>query len=324
MSRIVALGPARQDLYLIDRDDFLGVELDGQSIFSKISIGGHINIDKAQYSIGGQAANAAVTFARYGHETIFMGELARDVAGAAIIDCFNDENIDSSYTAITRSTTGCAVVLVDAKTHQHTTLHYDGASTKSSALDPADLDNIQPDWLYATTLGGQMEKLLEFFEHAHEIGAKVMFNPGPAEFAEKQKLIGLLDEVDVLVVNKSEAAQLVPGVVLAELLSHLANYCKTVLITDGIMGAIATNGQESYRLGIYEQGQFRDATGAGDAFGSGFLAEFAEHNNFEQALQYASANAAKVTQAYGAQAGILYGPETFHPMPIMQINNLTE
>lgn len=322
MARIVALGSALQDIYLIDRDDFACVEIGGQSIFSELTIGSKIDIDKVHYDIGGGGTNAAVCFARTGNETIFMGNLAHDDAGEAVLACLDRENIDSSYVGYLRGATGTSVVLLDAKTGERTVLTHRGVSKTFRNFQPDDLDLISPDWLYVTSLCGDMETLLGFFEKAHAIDARVMFNPGELELAESKKLIGLLEDVDVLLVNKQEASRIVPGVLLTELLGHLAAYCETVLITDGNMGAIATDHHETYRLGVYEQVKVRDATGAGDAFGSGFLTKWANGAEFSEALQFASANAASVVQKYGAKSGILYGDEDLHPMPLQAITEL--
>ena len=94
------------------------------------------------------------------------------------------------------------------------------------------------------------------------------------ELENKKQLLGLLSDVDVLLLNKKESASLVPGNLLEELLSKLKNYTKTVIITNGAMGGIATNGEKTYRFGIYEDVKIVDTTGAGDAFGSGFLQPF--------------------------------------------------
>lgn len=321
MARIVSLGSALQDIYLIDRDDFAGAMVAGQSIFGELVIGSKVDIDKVRYEVGGGGTNTAVSFARCGHETIFIGNLSRDAAGEAVLACLDGENVDSSYIEFVRGGTGCSVILLDAKAGERTILTHRGASGKFENLNPEDLELISPDWLYATSLDGAMETLLEFFEKAHELGAKVMFNPGAAELKELPKLIGLLSDVDVLLVNKREAAQIVPGVLLEELLSHLAAYCPIAIITDGEMGSIATNGQETWRLGVYEQVKLRDATGAGDAFGAGFLAKWADGAKFSDALQFAAANAASVVQKYGAKAGLLSGAEKLHPMPIQEIKN---
>ncbi len=330
MARIVSLGSALQDIYLIDRDDFVGSEVAGQSIFGQLVIGTKVDIDKVAFEVGGGGTNAAVNFARSGHETIFMGNLAHDAAGEAVLACLDEENIDSSYVEFQRGQTGCSVVMLDAKSGERTILTHRGVSGKFSNLSARDLELIAPDWLYVTSLRGDMDTLLTFFETAHEIGAKVMFNPGELEIQQLPKLIGLLDDVDVLLVNKREAAKIVPGVVLTELLVHLAAYCQTVIITDGEMGSIATDHQEVYRLGVYEQVKMRDATGAGDAFGAGFLAAYAndlprgvKDSHFSYALQFAAANAASVVQKYGAKAGILASGENLHLMPIQKITDIT-
>lgn len=324
MSRIVSLGSAVEDIYLIDRDDLSVVDWNGQSIFSGLSFGATVDIDKAEYHVGGSGINAAVTFARYGHETIFMGNIARDIGGEAVLRCLDEENIDSSYAEITTGTTATRVLLVDARTGARTELKFEGVAKTMKNLDPKDLEDIEPDWIYLAGIGGDMHKILALIEKAHKLGTKIMWNPGVAELKHTKKVLGLLSDVDVLLVNKIEAAKLVPGVILTELLARLSNYCKTVIITDGIMGAIATDHSETYRLGVYEQNKVKDINGAGDAFGAGFLARFADSGDFAEALKYASANAAKVTEKFGARAGIMSGAEKLHQMPMVKIANLSE
>ncbi len=319
MARIVSLGSALQDIYLIDRDDFASTTIAGQSIFGELLIGSKVDIDKVRYEVGGGGTNTAVGLARLGHEVVLIGNVSHDVAGEAVLACLDQENVDSSYVEFVRGGTGCSVILLDAKTGEHTILTHRGVSGEFGNLKPDDLELISPDWLYATSLDGDMELLLEFFEKAHALNAQVMFNPGAAEIEKLPKLIGLLGEVDVLLVNKREAARIVPGVLLEELLEHLGAYCKIVIITDGAMGSIATNHEETWRLGVYEQTKLRDATGAGDAFGAGFLAKWVEGAEFSEALQFAAANAASVVREYGAKAGLLSGAEKLHPMPIQAV-----
>lgn len=166
-----------------------------------------------------------------------------------------------------------------------------------------------------------METLLDFFETAHSLGCKIMFNPGKLEIERLDQLLGLLSETDILLINKSESMHLVPGKVLSELLSHLKNYTKTVIITDGSMGGIATDSTETFRFGIYEDIRIKDTTGAGDAFGSGFLAALASGKSFKDSLVFASANSTSVISKIGAKKGILTGREKLHQMPIQRIKN---
>ncbi len=320
MARIVSLGSALQDIYLIDHDDFVGTKKGDEEKLDRINIGSKVDIDKISFEVGGGGTNSAVTFARHGHEVIFLGNLGNDPAAQAIEGLLDDEGIDTSYiTHLEKQKTGVSVVLLDTKSGERTILTYRGASARFNNLDENDLETINPDWMYVTSLRGDMDTLLRFFEKAHEMGCKIMFNPGKLELKEKKKLLGLLEDVDVLLVNKSEAAEIVPGKILDELIVHLGAYCKTVIITTGSMGAIATNGEETYRFGIYEDLPVVDTTGAGDSFGSGFLAHYAAGHSFKDSLIFGSANSTSVVGKLGAKQGILYGTEELHPMPIQKI-----
>lgn len=320
MSRIASLGSGLQDIYLIDHDDLAPTEIGGEAIFGKMLVGGKVDIDRLCYEVGGGGVNSAITFARYGHEAVLLANVGRDSAGEAILRTLDREGVDTSYVVTReRRTTGASVILLDSKRGERTILTYRGASERFENLSANDLEMIQPDWLYATTLRGDIDTLARFFKKAHAIGTKVMFNPGAKELDLSKELVRLLSDVDVLLVNKSEAARIVPGVLLEELLYHLNGYVETVIITDGAMGGIAGNRTETYRFGIYEDRPVKDATGAGDAFGSGFLASLAAGKSFRQALIHASANSTAVVSCIGANKGILDGAAALHPMPIQKL-----
>jgi ribokinase len=320
-ARIVSLGAALQDVYLIDRDDFEAAEVGDISIFGQIIIGTKVDIDKVAFSVGGGATNAAVSFARHGHQSIFIGNIGRDPAGSAIVELLDKEGIDTSYIQYLKGAkTGYSVILLDHKTGERTILTHRGASARFDNLDLNDLDLLQPDWLYATTLRGDMDTLHKYFTKCRKLGIKIMFNPGMPELENKQKFFGLCEDVDILLVNKREAKEVVPGVLLEELLSRLKNLVPIAMITDGGMGSIASDGKEVYRAGLYAgAARIRDVTGAGDAFGSGFLAHYSAGKSFRDSLVFASANAASVVQKLGAKTGILTGSESLHPMPIQRI-----
>ncbi len=316
MARIVSIGAALQDVYLIDHDDF-GTNKRG--FFNQIELGTKVDIDKIKFGTGGGATNAATTFARHGHESIFMGCIANDPAGQAIINFLDDEGIDTSYiTYLNRLQTGYSVVLL-APSGERTILTCRGASAHFDALNPDDLDTIYPDWAYVTTFRGDMDMLDQFFTKAKSLGAKIMFNPGNLELEHSRKLLGLLSDVDVLLVNKCEAQKIVSGNILTELLAKLKNYVPNVIITDGNQGAIATDHKEVYRVGLYEDVKIKDATGAGDAFGSGFLAAYADGKSFRDSLIFASANSTSVVQHVGSKDGILTKTSKLHNMPIQEI-----
>ena len=320
MARIVSLGSALQDIYLIDHDDLVATKIGDTAIFGKVLVGSKVDIDKMSYEVGGGGINSAIAFARHGHEAIFMGNIAHDPASMAIVKTLDREGVDTSYiNYLERKTTGTSIILLDAQSGERTILTCRGASEQFGNFSENDLDLTQPDWLYVTTLRGDMDTLKRFFKKAREIGTKIMFNPGVKELENTKELIGLLKYVDILNVNKSEASKIVPGVMLSELAYRLNNYVETVIITDGPMGGIASNGSETYRFGIYEDRKVKDVTGAGDAFGSGFLAHLSTGKTFRSSLIFASANSTAVVSRIGANRGILTGDEPLHPMPIQKL-----
>lgn len=320
MARIVSLGSALQDIYLIDRDDLTPTEIGTEAIFGNILVGSKVDIDKISYEVGGGGVNSAITFSRNGHEAVFFGNISHDPAGAAIIKALDHENVDNSYVNfLERRSTGTSIILLDSKKGERTILTHRGASEEFGNFNEHDLGFINPDWLYITTLRGDMATLERFFKYAKKNHIKIMFNPGAKELENKRKLTSLLKYVDILTVNKSEAAQIVPGASLTELLYRLNNFIHTVIITNGSMGGIAGNGQETYRFGLYEDKKIKDTTGAGDAFGSGFLARLAHNRPFKECLTFASANSTSVVSKLGANKGILTGDESLHPMPIQKL-----
>ena len=73
MARIVSLGSALQDVYLIDHDDLRPTAIGDTAIFGKVLVGSKVDIDKVAYEVGGGGINSSISFARHGHEAIFMG-----------------------------------------------------------------------------------------------------------------------------------------------------------------------------------------------------------------------------------------------------------
>ena len=320
MAKFLSVGSALQDIYLIDHDDLKPTAIGEESIFGKILVGSKVDIDRLSYEVGGGAVNSAISFARHGHEAAAMVNISHDMAGDAILRVLDCEGVDTRYVKYVKDkSTGSSVVLLDSRGGERTILTYRGASAKFDDFDESVLELLKPDYMYITTMRGDIKTLSKFLEKAAKTGAKVMLNPGVKELEKSSEILKLLKYVNILLVNKHEAMELVPGTNLEELLYHLKNYVETVIITDGPMGGIATDGIEVYRFGLYEDVKIKDATGAGDAFGSGYLAAIASGKSFRRAIVFASANSTSVITKIGANKGILTGKETLHPMPIQKI-----
>jgi sugar/nucleoside kinase (ribokinase family) len=61
-----------------------------------------------------------------------------------------------------------------------------------------------------------------------------------------------------------------------------------------------------------------DRTGAGDAFGSGFLSQWAQGKSLKDSIVFGSANSTSVVTKIGAKAGILTKGVKLHEMPLTE------
>jgi sugar/nucleoside kinase (ribokinase family) len=118
--------------------------------------------------------------------------------------------------------------------------------------------------------------------------------------------------------NKEEAAKIVEGQTSDELVHHLTHYVPVAVVSDGPNGVVATDGTSVVSAGMYEDVPVLDRTGAGDAFGSGFLSAFAQGKSLKDSIVFASANSTSVVQFIGAKEGILHTGVELHDMPLSE------
>lgn len=315
--KILAIGAAVQDVFLSQSEDFAPVCKNPHECFFKLELGAKADVNNIDFSTGGGATNASVTFARQGLPSMFMGTIGHDPAGQAVLADLDAEGVDASKISYSEKlNTGYSVLLL-APSGERTILTYRGASTHYDARN-FNLTDSNADWLYVSSMAGSMEVLDKVFTQARSLGIKICFNPGKGELSQRNKLKGLLEDVDVLLVNKDEAALIVTGESSEELARHLLHYVPTAIISDGPNGVLATDGKVIVEAGMYEDVPVIDRTGAGDAFGSGFLSQWANGASLKQSIIFASANSTSVVSQIGAKTGILHKDVTLHDMPITQ------
>jgi len=291
---VITIGSATLDVFLMS-DAFKVVQ---SSKFAGgkgecFSFGSKIEIDGYQMDTGGGATNTAATFSRLGLRAACITEIGDDLAGEEILGALKKEKISNKFVMMdSKHQTGYSTILLTSN-GQRTILVYRGASDKiSESWVP--FNQIKAKWLYITSLGGDIKLLRRLVNHAKRKKTKIAFNPGSKEIA-SGKLASLLPLVDVLIVNKEEAAK-------------LSKFKSTGIkvITDGRRGATVWADGKKRHIGIYPV-KMVDATGAGDAFGSGFVAGLIKYKNLHKAMQLAAWNASSNVQEIGAKSGLVRG-----------------
>jgi sugar/nucleoside kinase (ribokinase family) len=123
----------------------------------------------------------------------------------------------------------------------------------------------------------------------------------------------MLRKVDVILMNREEAS-LFTGVGYEDEKGIFRKFDELVkgiaVMTDGKKGVLASDGKKIFRAGTFKEKKVMDRTGAGDAFGSGFVSVLARKKEWSdkdiaEAIRVGTANATSVVEHIGAEKGII-------------------
>lgn len=315
LPKILTIGKATQDVFL--QSDEFDPHMEGEIAYAHLPLGVKMEVSKVTFATGGNASNVAVTFARQGLPVEYMWTLGYDPASETVLRDLDHEGV-ATHRAVRKEhyQAGYSTILI-ATNGERTILNHRGVSTDAQGID-LDFDAIaEADWVYPSSLAnGGIELLRKIVDYAEKNDTKVMLNPAGPELAEANKLKALLESVEVLCVNKEEVQMLVEGEDLEELVRHALHYVPVVIVSDGPNGVVASDGKTIIRAGMYEDVKVVDRTGAGDAFASGFLSQWAQGRSLKESIIFASANSTSVVTKIGAKPGILHKGAKLHDMPI--------
>lgn len=327
MYDVITIGSATRDVFLIT-DQYRVVSSpefsSGQGIC--LGLGSKLKLEKLVFTCGGGGANAAVTFARQGFKTASIGVVGNDLNGIELVHALEKEGIDTShFQQHSHDFTGYSAILVGPK-GERTILSYKGEGHHFDA-NSVPFEELESKWLYLDSLGGNFELLERAVSWAVKNGVHLAANPGVRELQHgREKLAPLLRNFKIVAMNQEEAA-LLTGVEFnkeEELFKALNNLIDGVVImTQGEKGVMVSDlprgplrqgeseaskagGEKIYRAGIPKEAPQVERTGAGDAFNSAFVAQYARTpDDIQKCIQLGIANATSVVSQYGAMAGIL-------------------
>jgi ribokinase len=313
--KILTIGKATQDVFL--KSDEFDPHTEGKFVYTHLPLGVKMEVSDVTFATGGNATNVATTFARQGLHVEYMWTLGTDPASETVLRDLDEEGVSTRYVARkSRYQAGYSTVLI-ATNGERTILNHRGISTDAKGTDLNFEAIAEVDWVYPSSLAnGGLELLRKIIDEAEKHGAKVMLNPAGPELAEPKKLKALLENVEILCVNKEEMQHLVEGETLEELVRHALQYVPVAIVSDGPNGVVASDGKTIIRAGMYEDVKVVDRTGAGDAFASGFLSQWAQGKSLKESILFASANSTSVVTKIGGKAGILHHGAKLHEMPL--------
>jgi len=256
----------------------------------------------------GNAANAAVNFARLGLESGLVSNVGSDGAGRDIIHALGKEDVDSRHVRINPKKVSNYHYVLWYKEERTILIKHENYDYHWPHLTPKEI----PKWIYFSSISEHAmeyhDDLVEWLEAHPEV--KLAFQPGTFQMeAGVERLKHVYRRSELIAFNREEATKVTGGNYddLHDLFNRLHDLGpKIVLISDGPKGSYASDGENRFKMPIYpDPGPPIERTGAGDAFTSTFVAAIIKGNTVDGALQWAPISSMNVVQHVGAQAGLL-------------------
>lgn len=309
---IITFGSASEDI-LIFSDDFFKKEI-------RLLLGDKVDIDGMFVKSGGGGTNAAATFSLQGFRTAFCGSVGNDCASFLIMLDLKRFNINTEHVGILKNMPTNRSVILSGKKMGRVILTHRGAS--GYWPQNFDLKKISSQWFYLAPLSGRVaQKTLAIVEYAQKNNIKTAINPGKEQIKMfKNNLKKILSGVDVLILNKEEAQMLFSMKEQENIFQRYRRLAKCyVVITDDKRGAVVFDKNNMWKVGIFNI-KVADKTGAGDAFGSGFVSGLIKTNDPVYAIQLAVSNSHGCIQKWGAKEGLLGKNDIWKKIQVKKLN----
>jgi len=310
MYDIITFGSATQDVFMSSRE--MRVVEDEKFVTKKglcVPLGSKMFMDDIFFAMGGCGTNAAVTFSRQGLKTTYLGLIGKDCSGQMVKDELTNQGVSLDLLKETNKWPTAYSVILSLPEVGRSILKKTGACHYIIEGD-IPLDKVKTKWVYLGSLSGESYKIVEpIVNFAKESNIKVAANPvGDTQLTNGlENLRSLLNKIDILILNQEEAARLtdLDFEKEKEIFQKLDKWVEgMVVMTKGPDGVVVSDGKDLYSAGIPKSGLV-DRTGAGDAFGSGFVAGWIEKQDIAYAIQLGTANATACLQKLGAVNGLL-------------------
>ncbi len=300
---VVTIGSATQDVFLLTKEWQSGSKARGEAMH----LGSKLDLAGICFDTGGGATNAAVTFARAGLKVACVSRVGDDPAGFEVRKTLYHAGVDVKHMVVTeKESTGYSSILL-TKNGERTVLVYRGAS-HDFHWSETNWNAVKTSWIYLTSLAGDREYIEKLMRWARQNKVRVAWNPGKGELAWGMRVLEkYADVVRVLLLNHEEAAQLAKQneQKKKQIYETLAeSRFPLVVVTDGTRGAtVITRDQQLH--GPCLGPKAKNATGAGDAFGSAFVAGLIKWNDPTMALRLGLYNSGNVVACMGAKTCIM-------------------
>lgn len=245
--------------------------------------------------MGGKGANQAVSIARLGKETQFIGACGTDEYGKIALSSLKIENVKTDHVfVIPDVSTGIAAITVSNADNR--IIVVPGAN---DLLTPDKIERVKDEILKSEMIVIQLEiphdTVRTILEFCDEHRVPVILNPAPMDRFKQE----FIDLATYITPNESECIRLFGE----NIEQTLERYPNKVIVTLGDQGARFYNGEKHVFIKSYPANAV-DSTGAGDTFNGSLAVALTEGKSVEEAIKFANASASLSVEKKGAQSGM--------------------
>jgi len=325
---VLSIGDVVTDAFIKLMDDQAWIEeRDGRNVIC-MEFGSKLPFDHVQVIEGvGNAANAAVSFARLGLNSGLISNVGDDTWGADMICALKQNSVDTRFVHENQGKISNYHYVLWYKEERTILIKHEDYEY----LWPRFRVNDIPRWMYFSSISEAAiehyhDDVVEWLNEHPDV--KLAFQPGTFQMkAGVDRLRSLYARSEVVVLNREEATDVFSGDHdnIHDLLDRMHQAgIKIPVITDGPGGAYVSDGNRRWSMPLYpDPAPPVDRTGAGDSFASTFVAALMHGADVPGALLWAPINSMNVVQHVGAQEGLLSqqqldyflrnAPKHYHP-----------
>ena len=210
-----------------------------------------------------------------------------------------------------------SVILIDQKTGERVVFYQKSSGTTNLNK----LGKMKTKWLSVSSLTGKWTKQAnQILNYISKNKASLILLPSTSQIRDDFPNLKRLSKVaKILILNRNEALEIASKLKnkaedIKDLFKFLHNLGpEIVCVTDGTKGAYCSDSKKVYYSPI-KKVKTVDATGAGDAFASGFLGFYLKGGDIKNSLRAGIVNSASVVQYIGTTKGLLMKKEILSKM----------
>jgi sugar/nucleoside kinase (ribokinase family) len=303
---IVSIGDTTIDAFIHLHEASVHCNINHMDCQLCISYANKIPYESLSLQPAGNSTNNAVGSARLGMNNAFVSAIGDDNQGKQIVSELSKEGVDTHFIHVNKN----------AKTNFHFVLTFRGERTiliKHNKFEYK-LPNLDTKWIYFSSMAAGTEKFHRQIEHflRRNKNIKLAFNPGTFQMRMgTRKLAGIYKRTEILYLNREEA-QLVTQQTTRDIrpLAHGMHKlgARIAVITDGRDGSYASDGKTIWFMDHFP-GPRIEATGAGDAYGTGFTAAVFFGKSVPEAMAWGTINGGNVVLYVGPHKGLQTRPQ---------------